>query len=257
MNVFAAGFYNKTFMWPSWRSYESIIRKLAGFGRVPDGPDPDRYDTYHRNCDVLVIGGGRAGVEAASVAADTGKRVVLVEQHTAFGEDVSRLGRMSNVQLLPQTTAVAYYDHDLVALVESVTADAKTKTPRERLWLVRAAKVVLATGGIEQPLIFMNNDRPGVMLAGAAHRYLQRHGVAPGRRVVIATNNDSAYTVACALRRAGVEVVTLADSRESPQSELVDGARALGITVRARCMPINTRGFGALKAVTLGTLNAV
>jgi sarcosine oxidase, subunit alpha len=259
--VFAAGFYNKTFMWPSWRSYERIIRKLAGFGRVPGGPDPDRYDTQHAHCDVLVVGGGRAGVEAASAAADAEKRVILVEQYATFGANVSRLGLMPNVQLLPRTTAVAYYDHDLLALVESVKADAKTNAEtnasRERLWLVRAVKVVLATGAIEQPLIFMNNDRPGVMLAGAAHRYLQDHGVAPGHRVVIATNNDSAYTVACALRRAGVAVVALADSRESPRRELVDEARALGITVRTRSMPIDTQGFGALKAVTLGTFNTL
>jgi sarcosine oxidase subunit alpha len=251
-SVFAAGFYNKTFMWPSWHVYEPIIRSLAGFGRAPTGPDPDRYDTRHAHCEVLIIGGGAAGLEAARAASATSQRVILVEQNEFFGGDVSSLANLKNVHVLPRTTAVAYYDHDLVALVEIVAGGGHV--PRERLWLVRAGRVVLASGAIEQPLIFSNNDRPGIMLAGAALKFLRRHGIAPGRNVVVATNNDSAYLAALELRRAGVNIVALLDSRESAREELLKGMSALEIRVHAHSLPIDTTGFGALKGITLATL---
>jgi sarcosine oxidase subunit alpha len=259
--VFAAGFYNKAFMWPSWHVYEPIIRKLAGFGRAPTGPDPDRYDSRHAHCDVIVVGGGTVGIKAAKSAAAAGERVILVEQDQTFGGDggdaslLAGLASLANVQLLLRTTAVGYYDHDLVALAEVVAGGgAGSPWPRERLWLVRARRVVLATGALEQPLIFSNNDRPGIMLAGAALKYLRRHAIAPGREVVIATNNDSAYSAARELRQAGVNVTVLADSRESPSGSLLQEMRSLGIDVQTRSMPIDTKGFGALKRVTLARL---
>jgi sarcosine oxidase subunit alpha len=252
-SVFAAGFYNKTFMWPNWHVYEPIIRKLAGFGRAPSGPDPDRYDTHHAHCDLLVIGGGAAGVNAAKAANTIGQRVILVEQDELLGGDALSLGNIANIQLLLRTTAVAYYDHHLVALAEAVVAGGNCM-PRERLWLVRARRVMLATGALEQPLIFSNNDRPGIMLAGAALKFLRRHGIAPGREVIVATNNDSAYTVARELRQAGVNVVALVDSRQSPPDVLLQEVRALEIRVYACSIPIDTSGFGALKGVTIGTL---
>jgi sarcosine oxidase, subunit alpha len=256
-SVFAAGFYNRTFMWPSWHVYEPIIRKLAGFGRMPTGPDPDRYDTRHAHCDVLVIGGGRAGVGAALAAGAAGGRVMLVEQGEVGGDDDSSregLASLPNIQVLARTTAVAYYDHELVALAEVVAVGGAARLPRERLWLVRAGRVVLATGAIEQPLIFSNNDRPGIMLAGAALKFLRRHGIAPGRAVVIATNNDSAYITARELHQAGIRVVALADSRESPPTELVREMGTLGVRAEAHSLPIDTAGFGALKRVTLAAL---
>lgn len=255
-SVFAAGFYNKAFMWPSWHVYEPIIRRLAGFGRAPTGPDPDRYEVRHAHCEVLVVGGGTAGIQAARAAAATGERVILVEQDQNFGGDASLLAglaSLANVQLLLRTTAVGYYDHDLVALAEGV-AGGGSHLPRERLWLVRAGRVVLATGTLEQPLIFSNNDRPGIMLAGAALKYLRCHAIAPGREVVIAANNDSAYGVASELRRAGVNVGTMVDSRESPSDSLLQEMRSLGIGVQTKSMPIDTKGFGALKRVTLARL---
>jgi sarcosine oxidase, subunit alpha len=253
-SVFAAGFYNKTFVWPSWHVYEPIIRKLAGFGRAPTGPDPDRYETRHAHCDVLVIGGGSAGIEAAQVAGAAGQRVILVEQDEHFGGDVSSLANLSNVQVLSRTAAVAYYDHDLVTLAEAVAGDRGAHRPRERLWLMRAGRVVLATGAIEQPLIFSNNDRPGVMLAGAALKFLRRDAIAPGREVIVATNNDSAYIVARELRRAGVNITAIVDSRESPPDELMKEMKALEIGVHSHSLPIDTKGFGALKRVTIATL---
>jgi sarcosine oxidase, subunit alpha len=254
-SVFAAGFYNKTFMWPSWHVYEPIIRKLAGFGTAPTGPDPDRYDTRHAHCEVLIIGAGAAGIQAAEAAAAAGQRVMLVEQDECFDSDAFALALRANVQVLLRTTAFAYYDHDLVALTE-VVADGRQHLPRERLWLVRASRVVLATGALEQPLIFSNNDRPGIMLAGAALKYLRRHSIAPGRDVVVATNNDSAYIAARELRQAGVNVVALVDSRSSPADSLLQEMKSLGIRVHPQSMPIDTQGFGALKRVTIATLGA-
>ena len=255
-SVFAAGFYNKAFMWPSWHVYEPIIRKLAGFGRVPTGPDPDRYDTRHAHCDVLVIGGGAAGIQAARVAGATGQRVMLIEQNGFLGGDAAPLASLTNVEVLVQTTAVGYYDHDLVTLAEVVAEGGGGQRPRERLWLVRAGRVVLATGALEQPLVFSNNDRPGIMLAGAALKYLRRHAIAAGREVVVATNNDSAYTTAHELRQVGVNVVALVDSRESPAEALLRQTRDLGIRVYARSIPVDTKGFGALERVSIGTLGA-
>lgn len=258
-SIFAAGFYNKAFMWPSWHVYEPIIRKLAGFGRAPMGPDPDRYDTRHAHCDVLVIGAGAAGIQAAGAAGVAGQRVMLIEQDEFFGGDVSSLAGLAglaDVQVLLRTTAVAYYDHDLIALAQVVAGGGATNHPRERLWLVRARRVVLATGALEQPLIFSNNDRPGIMLAGAALKFLRRHGIAPGREVVVATNNDSAYTAARELRQAGVNVVTLVDSRESPSDVLLREMRELGVRVEAGSIPIDTQGFGALKRGTLAKLGS-
>jgi sarcosine oxidase subunit alpha len=253
--MFAAGFYNKTFMWPSWHVYEPIIRKLAGLGHAPTGPDPARYDTQHAHCDVLVIGGGIAGIEAARTAGLSGQRVILVEQDDCFGGDVACFKSLANLQPMLRTTAVAYYDHDLVALAESVSSSGRNG-PRERLWLVRARRVVLATGALEQPLIFSNNDRPGIMLSSAALKYLKRHAIAPGRAVVIATNNDSAYVSAQALRESGVNVVAVVDSRASPPDGSLRAMRALEIPVHARCMPIDTQGFGALKRVTIADLRS-
>jgi sarcosine oxidase, subunit alpha len=254
-SVFAAGFYNKTFIWPNWHVYEPLIRKLAGFGRVPTEPDPDRYDTQHAHCDVLVVGGGPAGIEAAQLAATDGRRVILVEQGEAFGGNVESLRERSNIQRFIRTTAVAYYDHELIALAERVITRAP-HAPRERLWLVRAGRVVLATGALEQPLIFSNNDRPGIMLASAARIYLQRHGIAPGRQVVVATNNDSAYAVARELHQAGIHIVALVDSRESPLEALRQDIAGLGIPLETHSLPIDTRGFGALKRMSIGKLDA-
>src|SRR5262249_14814754 len=160
---------------------------------------------------------------------------MLVELNSRLDTDTDtpRLQRAHNVQVLLNTAAVAYYDHDLVALIETVSRSGRSGElgasviePRERLWLGRAGQVVLASGSIEQPLIFCNNDRPGVMLASAALKYLRHHAISPGREVVVATNNDSAYAVARELRSAGVHVTTLVDSRDSPPAGLVGEMRS-------------------------------
>src|ERR1700733_13300167 len=135
-HLFAAGFYNKTFIWPSWHRYESIIRKLAGFGRAPTGPDPHRYETRHAHCDVLVIGGGHDGIEAAKAAVRNGRRLILAGHEGLARSELSSLAALENVRVLPNAMAVGFYDHNMVTLAESVPVD--SRGPRERLWMVRA-----------------------------------------------------------------------------------------------------------------------
>jgi sarcosine oxidase subunit alpha len=268
--MWLAGFYNKTFIWPSWHMYEPIIRKLAGLGIAPSEADPDRYETGNLHCDMLVVGGGIAGLEAALSEARSGTRVVLVEQDRTLGgaalwdaNDVSISSRVSTVvkelcelprvRLMTRTTATGFYDHQVVTLLERSAPD--ERRVRERFLIVRAPKVVLATGAIEQPLIFANNDRPGIVLAEAARQYLHRYGVGVGRKVLIATNNDSAYLLAADLQNAGVEVVGIADSRRDVSTPLRTDMQHLQIPHFAGWFPIDTDGFSALKRVTLGRLS--
>jgi sarcosine oxidase subunit alpha len=275
--LWAAGFYNKTFLWPSWHAYEGLVRRMAGSGRVPDEPDPDRYEVCHLHCETLVIGGGAAGLKAASLAAETGARVVLADAGVQLGgrcawdgslvDGVSgaawvpviaeRLAGARDVRILRRTTAVGYYERDVVALLESVPVhDAQCGMPRERYWIVRAERTVLATGAIEQPLIFCNNDRPGILLAGAAHEYLRRYGVAVGRRVLVATNNDSAYALVRDLKKeAKVEVLAVVDTRNEVPRRLADELRALAIPLRLGSIPVDTHGFSALSGVSVGRLS--
>jgi sarcosine oxidase, subunit alpha len=274
--LWAAGFYNKTFIWPSWHTYEPFIRRMAGFGQAPADRDPDRYDTRNIHCDVLVIGGGVAGLKAAGVAANAGSRVLLADQSPLLGgravwdgstvdgisgafwvqSAVERLARLSDVRILRRTAAVGYYDRNVVALLETVPfEDVQRGAPRERYWIVRANRVVLAAGCIEQPLVFCNNDRPGILLAGAAHEYLRRYAVAVGRRVVVATNNDSAYAVARSLKDAGVQVLAVADTRHEVPQALMDELRNASIPLLSGSIPVDTSGFSALSSVTVGRLS--
>jgi NADPH-dependent 2,4-dienoyl-CoA reductase/sulfur reductase-like enzyme len=168
----------------------------------------------------------------------------------------AELTGMPEVRVLTHTTAVGCYDHNVVALVERARP-ASAMAPRERLHIVRAARVVLATGTIEQPLIFDHNDRPGIMLAGGARQYLCRYGVAVGSRVLLATNNDSVYPLAHEFKRAGVEVAVLLDSRREQDiaERLRVPMRFSGIPWFVRSLPIDTGGFNAVRAVTVGRLS--
>jgi sarcosine oxidase subunit alpha len=255
---FSAGFYYKTFMWPkaAWKKvYEPNIRSAAGLGVSPDQPDPDHYASRFAHCEVLVVGGGVAGIAAALAAAGSGLRVILADEQPEFGGALryesgaridgqdgwswaqaatARLAAMDNVRLLPRTTAFGYYAQNMVGLVERVTdhlAQPGRHTPRERLWQVRANRVVIATGAIERHMVFANNDRPGVMLASAARSYLNHQGVAVGRTVGVFTANDQAYYAAIDLKKAGVTVAAIVDLRDNPSGPAVDEARALGIEV--------------------------
>ena len=247
-----AGFYYKTFMWPGswWMLYEHFIRKAAGLGRAPDEPDPDHYDRRYAFCDVLVTGAGPAGLMAALTAARSGARVILVDDAPSLGgsllastatigdadpmELVSRIGEelalCPNVRVLGRTTALGYYDDNMIVALER-RADHLPKPPehhaRQRLWWIRAKEVVLATGAIERPLPFEDNDLPGVLLASAARTYAFQYGVRLGDRCVIGTNNDSAYEAIEPMLNTGTSVIAVVDARDDGP-----GGDALGIVQR-------------------------
>ncbi|HEX3576065.1 MAG TPA: sarcosine oxidase subunit alpha family protein [Rhodopila sp.] len=271
-----AGFYYKTFMRPSsfWkRIYEPVIRRAAGLGRAPVTADPDRYLHRYAHCEVLIVGGGAAGLAAALGASATGARVILCDEQAEPGgglldepgitidgwpapdwvrEAIAALA--GSVTLLPRTTAFGWYPGGMIGLLQRLTdhlAEPSPLLPRERLWHIRAERVVLATGAIERPLVFPGNDRPGVMLAGAARTYLHRYGVKVGKRVMIATTNDSAYRAATDLYAAGVAVAGIVDQRIAPDGEAVAAARAAGIPIHAGKTIAGTEGRGRVHSARL------
>ncbi|MCO6180002.1 sarcosine oxidase subunit alpha [Ciceribacter sp. RN22] len=275
---FAAGFYYKTFMWPKsfWHSvYEPFIRRAAGLGVAPKEADPDHYSSRYAHCDVLVVGGGAAGLAAALSAAEAGAKVIVCDEQPevggAFHYDTAatvdgqngydwaqsvaaKLASMPNVRLLTRTTAFGYYNHNFVALAERVTdhlAKPAKGLPRERLWQVRAKRVVLATGSIERHMVFANNDRPGIMLAAAGRTYLNHFGVSVGAKVGVYTAHDSAYEAAFDLKRAGVSVVAIVDCREKPGEKVLAEARSLGIDVLLGHGVVDTAGRLRIKSMTV------
>ena len=275
---FSAGFYYKTFMWPkaAWKNfYEPNIRAAAGLGIAPDQPDPDHYSSRYAYCEVLVLGGGAAGLAAALAAAETGVRVIICDEKAEFGgalrfekgavidgqdgwawtqATAAKLAAMDNVTLLSRTTAFGYYAQNFVGLTERVTdhlASPDREAPRERLWQVRAKRVVIATGAIERHMVFANNDRPGVMLASAARTYLNHYGVTVGRNVGVYTANDSAYAAAIDLKKAGIGIAAIVDLRDNPSGPLVDEARALGIEVNHGRAVTSVNGSQRIKSMTV------
>lgn len=272
--LWPAGFYNKTFIWPHWHWYEGFIRRLSGLGKLPAGNDPDRY--IHRNihCDVLVVGSGPAGLAAALAACERGLRVMVVEQDAELGGSllwtdahvndgtggvwleatIRRLKQQDNVTLLTDTTASAWFDHGMVIAVEAMNDRRMTGAdagPRQRLWKIHAREVVLATGALEQPLTFANNDRPGIMLASAVQQYCNRYAVTPGTRIVIAANNDSAYGVAAALMNAGIDVAAMIDSRQKTSGRSARALRDRGMTVFQDAIALDCRGDKGVRSVSV------
>jgi len=241
--MLSAGFYYKTFMWPQnmWPFYEKLIRRAASDAECPGQRDPSRYACRHAHCDVLVVGAGPAGLAAAQTAARSGARVILVDDqprpggsllHDAdaeidsldgirWAESVAKeLASNPDVIHLQRTVAAGYYDYNYVVAVESVGdhlagADADPRLPRHRTWKIRAKQSVIAAGAIERPLLFRNNDLPGVMMADALEKYVRRYAVLPGSKVVLYANNDSAYRCAVTAAEAGAQVIVL-DPRPDP-----------------------------------------
>lgn len=204
---------------------------LPGQGRLATEPDPARYDAVHAHCDLLVVGAGPAGLAAAATAARSGARVILADDQPELGGSLLSTGELLDwvadvrdqlvaapaVRVLRRTTVFGHYDDNHVLAVERRTnhlgAQAPTHVARERVWRIRARRVVLATGAHERSLAFADNDRPGIMLAGAGRAYVNRYAVAPGRHAVVFTTNDSAYAAALDLAAAGVRVAAIVDTR--------------------------------------------
>jgi len=260
-----AGFYYKTFKWPNWRLFEPAIRRMAGLGRAPTAPDADHYEEVAADADVLVVGAGIAGLAAAVAAARAGAHTMLLAsgEHPggalSWGADaevaaLAASARQLGVRIQLRTLAFGVYDHNLVCAGESVSPEGAADLPgcvlRERLWKIRARAVIAATGAFERPLLFPDNDRPGVMLASAAHKYAQAFGVACGRRAVIAANSDSAYERAVALRDAGVVIVAVVDRREGSTA----GERSHGLRVITGAALSAVLGTRAVRGCTVTPL---
>ncbi len=229
-----AGFYYKTFLWPRWETFEGAIRAMAGLGRVDaDNRPPADKPQINARCDLLVIGAGPAGLAAANAAARTGRKVFLLDDHAEIGGQlvhrggateggdwrdwglgVARAIDAGGGRVMTRTTAYGIYDGNLVCAWER-----RAPLP-DALWRIRPQQIVVAAGAIERPLIVPDNDRPGVMSADAALVYLRRYAVLVGKRIVVATNNDSAYAAAEALAEAGAEVEILDTRVAGPQSSL-------------------------------------
>lgn len=262
-----AGFQYKTFKWPvkAWNLYERSIRKLGGIGRAPELADPDRYEHVHVFADVLIVGGGVAGIAAAEAASAEGLKVILAETSSRLGgivdaydgrieglsaldwtrKKAGALAASGNVHILTQTETIGLYDHGLAVLIETLDparngAEAGN-VPRQRLWKLRVKSIVLATGAHEKPFVFPENDRPGVMLATSARLYMRRYGVSVGTRVVIATTGDEGYRTAADLTAAGVEIARIVDLRLSPDSPLFYITKSQGRSISVGSAPVSTR----------------
>ncbi|MEQ9258960.1 MAG: sarcosine oxidase subunit alpha family protein [Roseovarius sp.] len=260
-----AGFYYKMFIHPRplWKHvYEPFIRQSAGLGRAPKARDEDKYEHFYAFVDVAVIGGGVAGLQAAKAAAETGARVLVMEQTAHWGgrapvdnetvngmpvdkfvdEIVAELSAMENVTMRTRMMGAGVYDHGYMLGYERVT-DHKPDAagPRHRLWRIRTGQIITATGAIERPISFAGNDVPGVMLASAIRDYAVNYGVSVGDRTVVVTNNDDAYRTAICLKNLGLDVPLILDARASGGGKLADEARALGIRIE------NGKGIAKVK----------
>ncbi|GAB3522986.1 sarcosine oxidase subunit alpha family protein [Arthrobacter monumenti] len=260
---------------------------LSGLGRLDPADDNAIYDKKYVHTDVLVVGGGPAGLAAARDAAATGARVILIDDQPELGGSLlstpgekidgqpalewvagvrADLETEEECTILQRTSAFGSYDDNFVLALEHRTDHLGDAAPagvsRQRVWHVRAGQVVLATGAHERPLVFANNDRPGIMLASAVRSYLNRYAVAAGSRVVVATTNDSAYDVVTDLAAAGVEVAAVVDARQDLSAKAAETAKAIdGLRVLTGSAVIDTAAEtgsaneGRITSVTISAID--
>ncbi|MEM7746866.1 MAG: sarcosine oxidase subunit alpha family protein [Pseudomonadota bacterium] len=281
----AAGFYYKTFMGPVigplkgtrfWMFCEHVIRRAAGMGKATYLSDPDSYEVVNAHCDVLVVGGGLAGLAAAEAAAQTGADVILADEDFELGGSLlseptdgesdtwlaarkERLLQSDNVQVLSRTTVFGAYDNNVYGAVERCSdhlSEPRDHQVRQRYWRIRTKQCILASGAIERPLVFGGNDKPGVFLASALRTYLNRFAVLPGREVVIATNNDSAYLTAIDVAHAGARV-TLLDTRSSVPEALSTALAAANVELELGRGLLAAHGRGRVKSATVGSIDSL
>ena len=279
-----AGFYYKTFMWPKsfWKNiYEPLIRKSAGLGKSPTLPDPDLYDHKHIHCDVLVIGGGISGIIAAKIAAKSGSNTILIDDKNTLGgstifqnnenfkindeiskdwlfKEIEELKKLKNLTIKTRTSVAAYHSYNYLLAKENLTdhlsKNNKTSNIRQRLWKIRSNKVIIASGAIERPLVFNNNDRPGIILASSVNKYLNFYGVICGENNFVFTNNDSAYETALSLFEKGIQIKII-DIRKKTNSKIVKRVEKLGIDIYWNSTVTNTFGYRKLNSIEIMNLS--
>ena len=270
-----AGFYYKMFIHPRplWKHvYEPFIRRSAGLGKAPKMRDGDTYEHFYAFYDLVIIGGGIAGLMAAKAAASSGAQILIMEQSAHWGgrcvvepdqingkdpehfiEDlVAELTAQPNVTMRTRLMGAGVYDHGYLLGYERLRDHAPSQTgPRHRLWRIRAAKILTATGAIERPLSFAGNDLPGVILASALRDYVENFGVSMGDRTVVLTNNDDAYRTAIALKAAGLDVPVILDARSAGGGALAEAAQKLGIRVETGKAVAFVKGRGVVTGVAI------
>ncbi len=279
-----AGFYYKTFMWPAsfWEKYEYFIRKSAGLGKSPTKPDPDVYEHRYVHCDVLVIGAGISGIMAAKSAATNGFKTLLVDEKANLGgstiyqnseyfkinnqnssswleKEINEIKKLKNLEIKTRTSVAAYHGYNFLLARENLTdhlpvEQRKGKT-RHKLLKIRAKKVISATGSIERPMIFDNNDRPGILLSSAIKRYADLYGVVCGEKNIIFTNNDSAYETAISLIQKGIKVEAMIDNRENVDSKLLYEIEKNNIKVFKGYTITSTSGYKRINKVSIMQLS--
>ena len=281
LNIFfPAGFYYKTFMWPKsfwYKVYEPLIRKAAGFGVASIKHDKERYEHKYEYCDLLVTGSGPSGLASAYAAAKNGARVILAEDKPRFGGSlliseanignqsgkewadkiIAELKEMPNVILKNRAQVFGYYDHNMLVMSERINdhlPKSKKYSPKQRLWYIRAEEVVISSGSIERPIIFGNNDTPGVVLASAAREYLKVYGVLVGKKPLIFTNNDSAYETAIEFKKNGIWPIVL-DTRSNPDSEIINEAKSMGIDIKFSHVVIAAKGYKKVKYAEIAKIS--
>jgi len=279
-----AGFYYKTFMWPAsfWGKYEYFIRKSTGLGKSPTKADQDIYDHRYLHCDVLVIGGGISGIIAAKMAAQKNLNTVLLDDKSSLGgstifqdnenfkinnnnsnvwvkKEIETLNSFNNLTVKTRTSLAAFHGYNYLLARENLTdhlsLNERKDKIRQRLWKIRAKKVIIATGAIERPLIFNNNDRPGIILSSSIKKYIDYYGVKCGQKISLFTNNDSAYETAISLNNSGVSVNSVIDIRDKSNSLIVKQAEKLGIQIHWKHALINTHGYKKINSIELMKLS--
>ena len=277
---FPAGFYYKTFMWPPsfwYKIYEPFIRMAAGFGEASIKHDKERYEHKYEYCDLLITGSGPSGLASAYAAAKNGARVILAEDKPRFGGSllssdvnignqtgiewtqkiITELKSMSNVIVKNRSQVFGYYDHNMLVMSERIS-DHLPKTqkylPKQRLWYIRANEVLISSGSIERPLVFGNNDTPGVMLSSAAKEYMRVYGVLVGKKPLIFTNNDSGYETAIEFKKNGINSLIL-DTRKNPSSDIINEAKNLNIKIKFSHVVVVAKGYKKVKSADIAKIS--
>ena len=282
--VLPAGFYYKTFMWPAsfWEKYEYFIRKSAGLGKSPSTPDPDIYEHRYIHCDVLIIGAGISGVMAAKVAAKNGFKTLLIEEKNYLGgetiyqdsehfkinnqtsgswldKEINEIKKIKNLEIKTRTSVAAFHGYNFLLARENLTdhlpIEQRNGKTRQRLLKIRAKKVITATGSLERPLIFDNNDRPGILLSSAINKYASLFGVVCGEKNILFTNNDSAYETAANLFRKGISIEAIIDNREEIDSKLIKESEKNNIKIYKGYTIVDTYGYKRINKISIMQLS--